>query len=280
MQGKKFAFAGNRASVLIKMRELGIDIVKIWAVKGSYLQRYLEQNGIAYSEVEKKSVLIEEIQNIEFDYFISNGLPIILPIEMLQKDGKKFINIHPSLLPELRGKDPVPGALLYRKEAGVTCHYMDDGIDTGEIIAQVKIDSTPDLEAGLLYQLSFIAEAEVFEKAYKKNFVSEGKQNIKGNEIYYSFKQDDLKIDLENESVDEIVAKVKAFATKNKLSYFECSNVIYRCSDVQIMKNGYLYKVLNGKEGILMRYEDKILYRKGNKILKFTINSVEGRKEN
>lgn len=273
MQGKRFAFAGNRASVLIKMRELGLDVVKIWAVKGSYLQRYLEQNDIAYCEVEKKSILIEEIQNTEFDYFISNGLPIILPIEKLQKDGKKFINIHPSLLPELRGKDPVPGALLYRKEAGVTCHYMDDGIDTGEIIAQVKIDSTPDLEAGLLYQLSFIAEAEVFEKAYRKNFASEGKQSPKGNEIYYSFKPDDLKIDLEKESVEAIVAKVKAFATRNKLSYFECSNVIYRCSDVQIMENCYLYKVLDGKEGILMRYEDKILYRKENKILKFTINS-------
>ena len=96
------------------MFELELDVEKIWAVKGSYLQRYLEDNDISYSLIENKQELIEEIKNTEFNYFISNGLPIILPVEELKENGKEYINIHPSLLPELRGKDSIPGHYYIR----------------------------------------------------------------------------------------------------------------------------------------------------------------------
>ncbi|MEA3322602.1 MAG: methionyl-tRNA formyltransferase [Patescibacteria group bacterium] len=50
------------------------------------------------------------------------------------------INIHASLLPELRGASPVQNALLQgKKETGVTIMQMDEGIDTGDIIAQKTI---------------------------------------------------------------------------------------------------------------------------------------------
>lgn len=109
---KKILFAGNRVSVLKKMFELELDLEKIWAAKGSYLQRYLEDNNISYSLIENKQELIEEIKNTEFNYFISNGLPIILPVEELKENGKEYINIHPSLLPELRGKILFRGIII------------------------------------------------------------------------------------------------------------------------------------------------------------------------
>lgn len=214
----KFVFAGNRAFVLEKMLSLGLQITKIWAVENSVLQNYLENNklDICYTIIGDKKQFLSEIANTDFNYFISNGLPVILPIEELQVQNKKFINIHPSLLPELRGRDPVPGGLLYEKALGVTCHYMDEGIDTGKIISQVEIDRSDDLDAGLLYQLSFLAEADVFEEAYNRNFEIAGEQVYTGKEIYYSFKSKDLEIDLQKNSVNAILAKVKAFSTKNK----------------------------------------------------------------
>ena len=54
-----------------------------------------------------------------------------------------FINMHPSLLPKYRGSMPTLWALFNNeKKAGVTLHYIDRGIDTGDIIAQ-KIYSVP-----------------------------------------------------------------------------------------------------------------------------------------
>lgn len=52
--------------------------------------------------------------------------------------------------------------LLFDRSCGATCHIMDDNIDTGDIISRVKIPTTPDIEAGILYQLCFKAEVEVF----------------------------------------------------------------------------------------------------------------------
>ncbi|MBW2618917.1 MAG: hypothetical protein JRC92_08590, partial [Deltaproteobacteria bacterium] len=54
------------------------------------------------------------------------------------------INIHPSLLPRHRGPSPTYWVLKNKEpETGLTCHYIDDGIDTGEIISQVSIPVTP-----------------------------------------------------------------------------------------------------------------------------------------
>ena len=273
MKNKKFVFAGNRANVLQKMMELKLDIVKIWAVENSYLQRFLEENRIPYEVIKNKSELVKEIQKESFDYFISNGLPIILPIDKLQIDNKQFINIHPSLLPDLRGKDPVPGALLFKRKIGTTCHYMDNGIDSGDIIAQVEIDNTPDLDAGLLYQLSFIAEAEVFEKAYINQFQPVKKQILSGNEIYYSYKENDLIIDFENEETYEIIAKVKAFSTRNKRAILNIGGEIFRCWDAEIVENKFALEnkdiLFNNRE--MFKYENKVLVCKTKEIIKFTI---------
>src|SRR5215213_8029156 len=65
------------------------------------------------------------------------------------------INIHPSLLPALRGPDPVFWALRRGdRRTGVTLHLLDAGLDTGPIIAQEAVDippgiRAPDLEARL-----------------------------------------------------------------------------------------------------------------------------------
>lgn len=60
------------------------------------------------------------------------------PILELPRLG--FINLHPSLLPWYRGMSPQHWPIIYgEKEAGVTVHYVDAGIDTGDIIVQERI---------------------------------------------------------------------------------------------------------------------------------------------
>lgn len=279
MMRDTYVFAGNRAFVLEQMLKLKLNIKKIWAVKGSYLQRYLEDKNIEHTLIENKADFLKDVKRTQFDFFISNGLPIILPAEHLKNTEKKFINIHPSLLPELRGRDPVPGALLFQKDSGATCHLMDEGIDTGAIISQIKIENTEDLEAGLLYQLSFMAESDVFDIAYERKFKPIDTQNVRSGGTYYSFQKDDLRIELEREDTKEIIAKVKAFASKSKGAFFEHAGKIYKCSDAQMIKNQYLIKKMEERDNdsFVMIYEDKMIYKKNEEYIKLTVALVGGK---
>ena len=59
-----------------------------------------------------------------------------LPAALLSVPRYGFLNIHPSLLPAYRGPVPVFWQLRDGAETGVTVHYMDEGLDTGDIAAQ------------------------------------------------------------------------------------------------------------------------------------------------
>lgn len=66
------------------------------------------------------------------------------PILSLPKYG--FINVHPSLLPYYRGMAPQHWPIINgEKQTGITCHYVDEGADTGNIIVQRVIPLTKDM---------------------------------------------------------------------------------------------------------------------------------------
>jgi methionyl-tRNA formyltransferase len=79
----------------------------------------------------------------------------LVPPEVLALPVRGALNLHPSLLPRHRGAAPVPAAILSGdRETGVTLMLMDEGLDTGPIVAQSRrpLDGTelaPDLEASL-----------------------------------------------------------------------------------------------------------------------------------
>ena len=62
--------------------------------------------------------------------------------EKFIKEFDCCINVHPSLLPAYRGPEPIAWGLLDKSDSfGVTLHLVDEGIDTGEIISQFKVNS-------------------------------------------------------------------------------------------------------------------------------------------
>ena len=82
-------------------------------VKDSFAEKELISRKKEYVSIESKKQLLELIKNTEFDVLVSNGCPYILPITKLRKKDEIFINLHPSLLPDLRGIHPVNGAILF-----------------------------------------------------------------------------------------------------------------------------------------------------------------------
>jgi len=82
----------------------------------------------------------------------------LLPAEIVALSPLGAINLHPSLLPRYRGRASINWAILHGEtELGLTAHFVDAGMDTGDIIEQVSYTLTPAQNAGdaleILYPL-------------------------------------------------------------------------------------------------------------------------------
>ncbi|MFC8200943.1 phosphoribosylglycinamide formyltransferase [Streptomyces sp. NPDC060006] len=75
------------------------------------------------------------------DLVVSAGFMKIVGKEFLARFGGRFVNTHPALLPSFPGAHGVRDALAYgAKVTGCTVHFVDDGVDTGPIIAQGVVE--------------------------------------------------------------------------------------------------------------------------------------------
>ena len=82
---------------------------------------------------------------------------------MLNAFPRRIINIHPSLLPKFPGMEAWKQVLeAGEKETGCTVHYVDAGIDSGEIIAQRKVPVLPNDTPESLHARIQIAERELY----------------------------------------------------------------------------------------------------------------------
>jgi len=82
----------------------------------------------------------EEIFQYEADLIITAAYGQLLPNELLEHPPFGAINVHASLLPELRGGAPIHYAILDgKKETGITIMYMVEKLDAGDMIAQQSI---------------------------------------------------------------------------------------------------------------------------------------------
>ena len=73
-------------------------------------------------------------------WIVLAGYMRIIGPTLLQAFPERIVNIHPALLPRFHGKDAIGQALRAGvSETGVTVHFVDDGIDTGPIIAQEPV---------------------------------------------------------------------------------------------------------------------------------------------
>ncbi|MGP4044898.1 phosphoribosylglycinamide formyltransferase [Streptomyces sp. 2A115] len=85
--------------------------------------------------------LTEATAAYEPDLVVSAGFMKIVGKEFLAHFGGRFVNTHPALLPSFPGAHGVRDALAYgAKVSGCTVHFVDDGVDTGPIIAQGVVE--------------------------------------------------------------------------------------------------------------------------------------------
>ncbi len=94
---------------------------------------------------------LEQIRALAPDVGVVVAYGHILKPELLAIPKRGMLNVHPSLLPELRGAAPIEWAIINGLEqTGVTIMRMDAGMDSGPILLQIPDDIDPDLTAGEL----------------------------------------------------------------------------------------------------------------------------------
>ena len=84
--------------------------------------------------------ILDELHNHGVEFIILAGYMRLIGSTLLGEYSHRIVNIHPSLLPAFPGKDAIGQAFKAEaKETGVTIHYVDEGMDTGPIIAQEAV---------------------------------------------------------------------------------------------------------------------------------------------
>jgi methionyl-tRNA formyltransferase len=99
-----------------------------------------------------------------FDLLVSYGYRFRLPVEVLDFFPDRAINLHISMLPFNRGADPNLWSFLEQTPKGVTIHYIDQGLDTGDILAQAEVEMSAGETLATSYRRLSVAVEELFAK--------------------------------------------------------------------------------------------------------------------
>lgn len=90
-----------------------------------------------------EEVICQQLQKYQITWVVLAGYMRMIGARLLNAYGGRMINLHPSLLPAFKGKDAIKQAYEYGvRITGVTVHFVDEGMDTGPIIAQEAVPIT------------------------------------------------------------------------------------------------------------------------------------------
>lgn len=121
----------------------------------SPVKRFAEEHGIPVAQPRslRQPEAQEQLAALAPDVIVVAAYGQILPPAVLSLPRFGNLNVHASLLPRHRGAAPIAGALLAGDEqTGVSIMLMDEGLDTGPVLAQAAAVIAPDENAGQLFE--------------------------------------------------------------------------------------------------------------------------------
>ena len=138
----------------------------------SPVKQYALEKGLKIyqpEKVRKNTEFIEEIKGLSPDVICVVAYGKILPKEILEIPKLGCINVHGSLLPKYRGAAPIQWAVLNGdKTTGVTTMYMDEGMDTGDMILKQEVEIGEDETTGELWDKLAKIGGELLVKTLKE----------------------------------------------------------------------------------------------------------------
>lgn len=167
----------NFRAILAAIREGKIDaepVLVVSDVPGAGILQFAEEAGIPNAALaeprfktklspEVEAELVAMLQKARVDLVILAGYMRMVKAPLLDAFPRRIINIHPSLLPKFPGIESWKQALEAGEEkTGCTVHFVDEGMDTGEIIAQAEVPILPGDTAETLHARIQVAEHTLY----------------------------------------------------------------------------------------------------------------------
>ncbi|HEY6627523.1 MAG TPA: formyltransferase family protein [Acidimicrobiia bacterium] len=173
----RFAFAGDRQSavsclsILLETDAHPEALLVSGPDRATHDEVLREMSGLPSDRVLvgrefREPAGIELLGSLDLDYVIGVHFPYIVPDEVLAIPRIGVLNLHPALLPYNRGWHTPSWAILDGTPIGATLHFMDSGLDTGDIVAQVELEIRPEDTAHTLYSRLLQLEVDLFRQAW------------------------------------------------------------------------------------------------------------------
>ncbi len=207
----------------------------------------------------------EEIAKYQPDLIVTCAYGQIIPKAVLDIPRLGCINVHASILPKYRGGAPIHHAIINgEKETGITIMYMDEGMDTGDIIEVAKIPIEANDNVETMHQKLSLLGSELLLKTLPKIINGTNNREKQNNEeATYAkiIKREDEHLDFNNLALN-IHNQIRGLNSW-PLAYFLLDNEEYKAIEGYIgeethEKPGTIVKIT--KDAIGIACQDKIYY--------------------
>ena len=241
----------------------------------SPVKEFAKEKGLEIyqpEKVKKNIEFIEELKKLNPDIICVVAYGKILPKEVLEIPKLGCINVHGSLLPKYRGAAPIQWAVLNGdKETGITTMYMDEGMDTGDMILKEKVTIGEDETTGELWNRLSKIGGELLVKTLKEIEKGSAPREKQGDNFTVAPMLDKkmAKIDWENKSAREIKNLVRglnpimgaySFLNGKKIKIWKVAIATNKekAKDVEKLKNGTVI-VSNPKDGLFIKIKNGVI---------------------
>lgn len=235
-----------------------------------------EENNILVIQLDKIKEQYQEIIDLDPDLIVTCAYGQILPKELLDYPKYGCINVHASLLPNLRGGAPIHRSIIngYSK-TGITIMYMAEGMDDGDIITQREVEITSDDTASTLHDKLSIVGSELLIETLPS--ILEGtNERIKQDSSKVTFApiitKEDEKIDF-NKSSKEVYNQIRGLNSFPG-AYFMLNGKRFKVWE-SIIGDEVFHQHINGE--IVKLYKEGIGIKTNNGVIILTVIQPEGK---
>lgn len=205
------------------------------------------------AKIRNNEEVFNTLRKLQPDFIIVVAYGKILPKEVLEIPKFGCINVHGSLLPKLRGAAPIQWSIINGESVtGVTTMYMDEGMDTGDMLLKSEVEITDDDNLETLYDKLKVSGSKLLLETL--NGIVDGKiERVKQEDKLATYapmiNKDTLKIDF-NKTGREIFNLVRGLSPVpgsvmmiDENTKFKVYKVSYENKNIDNIENGSVVEI-------------------------------------
>ncbi len=249
MSTPRFAFAGDRdiavwvLKYILEQGQKPVCLLLSEVARASHARElrslcsFLKEEDILTGKEFREPAGIRKLRELDLHYIVGIHFPYLVPSEVLSIPRIGFLNLHPAFLRYNRGWHTPSWAILEGTPAGATLHFMDSGVDTGDIIHQRALEVSEGDTADSLYKRLKELEVEVFKEAWPALMDQSFRRTAQKESEGTVHKRKDLfaekvqRIDLDSSiKIRDLIRRLRALTTNQveEAAYYEDNGKCFR----------------------------------------------------